>query len=1112
MATAAQTHIGRYRLGRTLGQGGMGRVYEATLEGPGGFEKRVALKVLKRQASHNHTARDALFREARLGALLRHPNLVDIYELGEADDHVFIAMELVDGPTVNDLLRQRLLPPKAAVEIARQACTGLAHAHELTVQGQPAPVVHRDIKPSNILIDRTGLVKIADLGIASLAGPNQRVEGTRGYMSPEQCAGEPLDGRSDLFSIGILLWSMVLGGSPLRADSLPATFVRTLDVESLLGDASAMHDLEVVDPRLPPVVSKCLRRDPDRRYRSARRLARDLRSILRHVRGDSLLDVVSDEEDDADPDSVVWVSLPAPDTVSLQGSSEPVLQPIQQPDTPFVGRSKAVKMLRTLATNGSAPVVTVAGPAGVGKSRLVQHTLAGRERVAYADLFGVREPGALFEALARALGLPISEDDTDGLAAMLSGSLGRRRGLLVVLDNADGVAQPLADFIGGIRRDGARFVVSARESLGVDGEARLSLKPMPSRDARALFEELSGQGPRDTEQAKALGILLKRLRGMPLAIELAASQARDQSITALLAKLDHRFQLLEHASRGRHSTVSDTVRWSWELLGAAEQAALAQLTVFEGSFTVDAADAIVDTSGLDDAPWALDLLTSLAHHSLVQTLHTDAGPRFRLYPAVRAFASDHLADEEGARLRHARWFARWGAPSRRAQLYAPEGPSHLRALARVLPDLRQACVWAASHRRPELAGTTFLAATDLIVIRGPARTGFELAEAVLPVRGLRLLRAEVLIVAALQHTQAGALDDGHRLLSDAIRIARRTDDPLREGQARTHRALVLQQRGKPDAALSDAQRATELVEGLDLRLHGVTLANLGLVLRLHGQLDGAKAALRRAMGTFEACGDAADTAIALGTLGNVYRDEGRFNESERTLRQSLGLHRRVLNLRSECVTLGNLGGLLLTLDRLGESEMALRSALELAENLGYAAVEALVTGRLGEALRRMGRPADAHAYLQRALAAHRRAGDDRGTVEALVSIARLHAGAGRTDDARSCLEEAWRRGEGRAALADQVAVAVQLARLPQEGRGLDRALQRLIRLRRSLEQSGETIGTAELLVEEAALLAQQHNRRTAAATLHMALSMMADLQPSQQLADRVTEVRRLLAR
>ena len=1105
------SHIGRYRLGSVLGQGGMGRVYEATLEGPGGFEKKVALKVLKRQAARSEVAREALFREARLGALLRHPNLVDIYELGEADDHVFIAMELVDGPTVSDLLKKELLPAKAAVEIARQACTGLAHAHELEVRGEAVPVVHRDIKPSNILVDRTGLVKIADLGIASLAGPSQRVEGTRGFMSPEQCAGEPLDARSDIFSMGILLWSMVLGNSPLRADSLPATFVNTLGVEKLLADRATMAELAEVDLRLPPIVQRCLRRDPADRYPNMRKLARDLRSILRDVRGDSLLDVITEEDVD-DADSIVWVVLPAPDTVSLARDPEPQLQPIQPPDTPFVGRDKPAKVLQALVLGGSAPVVTVAGPAGVGKSRLVQHVLRDTPMVAYADLFGLRDERGLLEAIARSLGIPVGADDLEGLAALLISSLRRRSGLRVVFDNADGVAAPLTAFLDRVPPGGARFVVAAREQLGATGEARLSLKPMRTENARAMFEALAGRGPDDDAEEKALSLLLHRLRGMPLAIELAAAKARSQTMVSLLAELDERFRLLEHASKSRQSTVQDTVRWSWELLGEAEQTALAQLTVFEGSFSVEAADAIIDTSHLTDAPWALDLLTALAHHSLVQTITTAQGPRFRLYPAVRSFAGERRSDEAGARHRHARWFARWGATARRALLFTTEGARHLRAVSEALPDLRAACLWSGANRRPDLAGATFLAASDLIAVRGPIRTGFELAEATQALRGLGTWRAEVLVSVALLYAQTGDPDAALKKLSDAIRIARRTEDPLREGHARAHRATVYQRLGKAEAALRDATMATELLEGRDLRLHGVALANLGLVHRLQGALEPAKDALRRSLATLEAAGDVADVAIALGTIGNVYREEGRYGPAEETLRQSIGLHRKVGNLRSECVTLGNLGALLVQLDRLDEAETALRSALDLAHTLGYSSAEAVFSSRLGDVLARMGRAAEATATLAQARASLEATGDARGQVECLVATSRLQVAEGQLSEAAQALEEAWKLLPSDAPLEAKAPVAIALARLDRGGRHVDRVLQRVMSVRRLAQQAADTVRHGELLVEEASLLARQGNRRTAAATLRMALSLFADIDAPPELADRVAEVRTQLAR
>lgn len=1101
------THIGRYRLDGVLGQGGSGLVYAATLEGPGGFEKRVALKVLRRKAEESPSGREALFREARLGAMLRHPNLIDIYELGESDGHVFIAMELVDGPSVVDLLRHRLLPPKAAIEVARQACAGLAHAHELVVRGESRPVVHRDIKPSNILVDHTGLVKIADLGIASMAGDSQPIEGTKGFMSPEQCAGYPLDARSDIFNVGILLWTMVLGSSPLHADTLKETFLRTLDVEKILADPEQTAHLEELAPGLPEVIRGCMRLRPDHRYPSARAVARELRGLLRQARGDSLLDVVS-EEDTSDPDSGVWVTLPAPDTVSLGRDAPLALQPIRQPDTPFVGRASSSQSLAALVGDPSAPVVTVHGPPGVGKSRLLQHTLAAMTGVTYADLAGLETEHDLHEALAGCLAIQVAGQEADALQASIRASLHHREGLLVVLDNVDGVREPLKALTDGLGH-GARLVISCREPLDVAGERTLRLKPMRPADARRLFESVAGGLPSDDKELASLESLLDQLGGRPLAIELAASRARSIPIRLIVDAVAR--QLQDRAPGERPSAVSGTVEWSWEQLDAAEQAALAQLSVFEGSFSVDAAHAVIDTSELSDAPWALDLLTGLAQHALVQTISSGEEPRYRLYPAVRTFATARLADPAATWLHYVQWFARMGAPSARERLFGADGPAYLARVALTLPDLVRACKWAAVHGKPELAGATFLAAIDIIRVQGPMSLGFELAEIVVPLRGLGPLRADVLLAVGDLHSQAGATQAAAQSYKRALGIARRTDDPVREGHVLSQLAVVEQQVGQEEEALRDALKAAELLDGRDLRLHGVALANLGLIHRLHGQLDLARSALRRAMATLETAGDAADTAIALGTLANVLRDEGSYGESEKMLRQSLGLHRRVGNRRSECVSLGNLGALLLRLERYPEAETALRTALELAEELGYTNAEAILLGRLGDTLRRLERFEEASAALQRSRQLLGELGDTLGAVESLVALASLHRDRGQHEEARAAYLEAWEHLEESGPIHQQVVVAIGLARLPRKGRR-DRELQRLMKVRRAVEQRGDPVDTGALLVEEATLLSGQGNRRTASATLSMALSLLADVEISRELRQRVAELRSRLGR
>lgn len=222
--------VGRYELVRLLGVGGAGQVWEATLLGPRGFRRPVALKLLRVAGSDED---EALQHEARVGAMLHHPNVVAVHELGEADGAWFVAMELVRGPTVSELLGRGPLSAADVLEIGVQACAGLAHIHR-------AGLVHRDLKLRNLLLDESGLVKIADLGIAALAG-SARAAGTWGYFPPEQAQGvaEP---RSDLFALGVVLFRLATRRRPFPTDATALEVIAGL-VEGAAADVQEAREV-----------------------------------------------------------------------------------------------------------------------------------------------------------------------------------------------------------------------------------------------------------------------------------------------------------------------------------------------------------------------------------------------------------------------------------------------------------------------------------------------------------------------------------------------------------------------------------------------------------------------------------------------------------------------------------------------------------------------------------------------------------------------------------------------------------------------------------------------------------------------------------------------------
>ncbi len=270
----------------------MGRVYVGRLAARHGVQRLVAIKLLRTVPSPS--ARAALLREARVTARLYHRNIVPTLELDEHDRVPFVVMELVDGGSLAGLLlavaeaRQRLPVPLAAWIVA-QTAAGLHAAHELTSDaGAPLGLVHRDISPQNVLLSMDGRVLLADFGVAKLASGDETTEsgvikGKYAYMSPEQAQGEPLDRRSDVFSLGLVLYEALTGRRAFPGDRPAQQLLRILNDDP---EAPAALRPEV-DAELSAITMRCLAKEPDGRFATALELSEALRAWSRHVSADA---------------------------------------------------------------------------------------------------------------------------------------------------------------------------------------------------------------------------------------------------------------------------------------------------------------------------------------------------------------------------------------------------------------------------------------------------------------------------------------------------------------------------------------------------------------------------------------------------------------------------------------------------------------------------------------------------------------------------------------------------------------------------------------------------------------------------------------------------------
>jgi len=276
--------LGRYTIIRGLGAGGMAELLLARVDGLAGFSKLVALKrILPHKATNERFVR-MLLNEARLVATLDHPNIAAVHDIGQEGGEYFFAMEYVHGVDLRHLLHsapEHRLPLENALHVALGVSAGLHHAHEARdPSGRSVEIVHRDVSPSNVLVSYQGAVKLVDFGVAKAATVISEtregiIKGKYGYMSPEQCLGSPLDRRSDVFAIGILLWEMTVGRRLYKVTGDLATLQRVVYVDA----PKPSRFIPDYPPELERVVMKALARDLDKRYQSAQQLQLELENF-----------------------------------------------------------------------------------------------------------------------------------------------------------------------------------------------------------------------------------------------------------------------------------------------------------------------------------------------------------------------------------------------------------------------------------------------------------------------------------------------------------------------------------------------------------------------------------------------------------------------------------------------------------------------------------------------------------------------------------------------------------------------------------------------------------------------------------------------------------------
>ena len=639
----------------------------------------------------------------------------------------------------------------------------------------------------------------------------------------------------------------------------------------------------------------------------------------------------------------------------------------------FVGRDGDLQELAGRLDDGAA-LVSVLGIGGSGKTRLVTHyawTWLGDwpGGAWFCDLSGARDAQGIASAIGRALDVPLGKDDP---VVQLGYAIAGHGKCLVILDNFEQVARLAPDTLGQWldRAREAQFVVTTREVLGLPGETTVALAPLAGADAVALFAARAVQARHDFVLSDAelpdVTALVKLLDGLPLAIELAAARVRMMPPKALLERMSERFKLLASSS-GRHTrqaTLRATLDWSWDLLSPDERDALAQLSVFAGGFTLDAAEAVLSLGNAGP----FDTVLALADKSLVARISDE---RLDLLVSVQEYAAEKLearGNRKAAEERHAAHYAQSGTESALDALDRHGGAERLAALGLELDNLIVACRRATARRACAPATATLRAAWALLEYRGPLALAVDLAKG----------------VAAIE-----------------------SQDPLELGWGAFLHGLALALSAPGAEARAQIEVAVHRFrEAGAAWCEGRAVAALATMDSYDGRLEEAATGLSAAVASFRAVGDPIGEARALGNFAVVCHYQGRIEEAEAHLLASLAMHRDAGSLRREGIALGNLGGVAERRGRRDEARTRIVAALAIHRAVGNRLFEASALANLGGLCFEAGHPDEARTHLGAALALSRVIGDRRTEGQVLQTVGEMDLSAGRLAEARAGVEAA----------------------------------------------------------------------------------------------------------
>lgn len=992
-----------YRLLGKLGAGGMGVVYRAL---DTRLERIVALKFLPETLTADPAPRQRLFTEAQAAAKLDHPNVGIVYAIEEGEaGQLFIVMAHYEGKT----LEKRLipLPIREALSIGLQLARGLAHAHK-------AAVVHHDIKPANVMLTPQEQVKILDFGLAKLKEPNGLVEagltlGTMEYASPEQVRGQPTDQRTDLWSLGVMLYELLTGVSPFRGGrDASAAMLQILSKEP--PPASTVNT--EVPPATDEVLARLLAKDAGARYGTALEVAEALGALPRGELAARTAAPVSA--------GVLQNTLFSPTQPVVQEPVAQIPHKLPRPLTPLVGRQDELALLDMYLQDPDCQIVTLLGLGGTGKTRLSiavawEQLAEGHfaDGIYFAPLETLNSANLIPTSVAEALALDLQRGDD--LLEQIVRYIGDKH-VLLVLDNYERLlAQHPKGTEGALVASelarncpNLKLLVTSRERLNLLEEWTLPLQGLPyprhgaggEDDAHTfgavqLFVQRAKRvlpsftlSPENRADVVAICQLVK---GLPLGIELAAVWVKMMSCADITSEMRKNLDFLTTSARNvaeRHRSIRAVFEGSWNLLEPGEQEAWRKLAVFRGGFTKRAAQHVANVS--------LAMLASLADKSLLQTTATG---RYDQHTLLLGYAWEKLAEFPDQQRRVEESYADYYLDFLREQGESVRGPHQQAALAAIGEELENIRVaWRGALTETKLEQIRD-AAEPLRVFydrRGRVQEGIDLFSKV-PEEPTEPAQQAVLGYALANQAWLCLLASR---FGEAADLAGRSLVLLRPLEEVTGVILGLNTLGAANGSLGNyAQAKLHFEEALalansqdDQKAVAIFLDNLASIDQSLGDYTSARRYYEKSLELSRQSRNHSQTVHSLNNLGNLVLQMGQLKEAQGLLHEDLRLAREHGVQRLVPFFLANLGSLSFKLSEFTKAEVSYREALRLVGEGDETWLEVWLRAELGRVAAALSRYPEAQQHLAGGLKAAWELEDTPLVVHILACVAEFYAG------------------------------------------------------------------------------------------------------------------------